>query len=116
MHPGLSHAIKRAPPPLSPPTSLKETMRDNNSATDKSTEGESVMGQNKIILRMGQQILELQGELAQVRNLANLSVTLNTPLEPQMYGHTGAKSQTSTPSHQLPSAQNVQNLPPLQNI
>ena len=74
------------------------------------------MGQNEIIIRNGQHILELQGELAQVRNLANLSVTLNTPLEPQMDGHSGAKSQTSTPSHQMPSTQNIQNLPPPQNI
>lgn len=66
---------KRASPPL---TSLKdkEMMGDHHNIVDKegtSSEGDSVAGQNEMILKIEQRILELQGELAK------LSLNLNTP-------------------------------------
>ena len=39
----------------------------------------SILTLNDLVFRFEQKILELQGELEQVRNLANLSLTLNVP-------------------------------------
>lgn len=100
-------------------------MKDHHNLTNKdgsSTEGENITGQNEMILKIEQRILELQEELAQVHNLAKLSPTLNIPLEQQIDNHTIPKSQAPIPSNQMPpsqsqTSQNIQSLPnPIPNI
>lgn len=78
-----------------------------------SSEGGSVVGQNEITLKMEQRIFELQRKLEQVRNLAKLSLKLNTP-ELQVDSHAIPKPQapsdhpTTHLQPQIPT--NVQNL------
>jgi len=43
----------------------------------ETSDGRSTPAQNYLVLRLEQKILELQGKLEQVRNLANLSLTPN---------------------------------------
>ncbi|XP_070036026.1 uncharacterized protein [Nicotiana tomentosiformis] len=45
----------------------------------ETSDGRSTLARNDLVLRLEQNILELQGELEQVRNLENLSLTLNVP-------------------------------------
>ncbi|XP_019246430.1 PREDICTED: extensin-like [Nicotiana attenuata] len=51
------------------------TMAENAKISD----GRSTPAQNELVLCLEQKILELQGELELVRNLANLSLTLSVP-------------------------------------
>jgi len=87
------HTRSRGPPPPPlPPSNLKSkgnvrmddtsNIRKDNATHEENIEtsdGRSTPAQNDLILWLEQKIMELQGELEQVHNLANLSLTLNVP-------------------------------------
>ena len=54
-------------------------IRKGNVENVETSDGQSTPAPNNLVLRLEQKILELQGELEQVRNLENLSLTLNVP-------------------------------------
>lgn len=78
-----------------------------------SLEGDRIIGQNQVIMKMEQRIPELQAELAQVCNLAKLSLNLNT-LELQADSFAIPKSQDSS-NHPIPHLE-LQNPTNIQNI
>ena len=53
--------------------------RKENAENAEASDGRSTPTPNDLVLRLEQKILELQGELEQVHNFANLSLTLNIP-------------------------------------
>lgn len=84
--------------------------KDNGPALRANMEtsyGRSMLGKTELVLHLEQRILELQGELEQVWNLVNLSLTLNVPDVSHQNNKINTKN-PPTPQNPLPP----QNLPP----
>jgi len=112
------HTRSRGPPPLPPPSDPKGRSKGKGKMDDLSgikkdhaenvetSDGRNTPAQNELVQCLEQKILEPQGELEQVRNLANIFLTLNVPDINQQ----NTNAQNTAPLHNTQN-QNSQNPP-----